>query len=1740
MKRKCFLAVLLIIAACSGAFAKSVTKRSIGDKNSWQESFDINDKKDGKYNVIVTAKDKAGNETVAGPFNIKIDENSDKPIIGITNPIENMRVPGNLNIVGTCIDDDSVDHVNLILDGNNDDVKVAEGKEFWSYYLDTNSLVEGPHTIEAWGVDVNGKPSDHKIITWQLDRRAPITEISNIGMGTLVSGKIKLEGFVKDGNGIKKLEYSVDGGNYYTELSLKEQKLKTPDENGCNSYYYFSIPIDTLRTPDGPAVCWIKATDMAGTVGLNSFLYFIDNTKPEVKIVYPTPEDQVNGTATIAGYAKDIIGIESLTWKFGKEEGEFELIAGNPYFVKEVNLAGLNGKQTFTVTAKDIAGNIVSSSCVINVVPGSDAPVATIISPVAGSSIAGRPGALTVRGVAKDDDGIAKVTVQLDNGATKEVESKGPFCVTFEEAVSYGPHIISVFATDINGTKGPKTTVAVNGEGGAPAFGKALINGTEFYNGMELDPETNPKYTVSANSALGLNALSYEVIWSKGKVTGEAVVAPGAKSAIMEVPLNTDEIPYGISVLKVTAEDTAGNTSQHSALIKLKNLSRVYPKPASYVEGTFEGEMTGKIIDINGAEYKDAMTVELNRADNTSALAQVTVAEPIVGIVWSISNEKGNIISQGKLDAKKDVIPGEEEGVYEFAVPLKNMPAGIAVIKASVSTANSKGDITGVICVVRENKSVSPEDDKKIYWGYGPGVKLSGNKYLFENGAVMVGYANRMDGNVTVTSSNPSVKALAEGNLIKLTLEKDGEFSDVVISAVDKSGNRYTSPRLTLAVNNDWPVVTINSPKNTSFVKNSLNVSGSISAGSGIKTLEYSMDNGETWKHLAQRSGVFAISENISSYEEGGIPLDIRVVDTQDKEAVYSAIYVKDTVAPEVKLVIPEEGDIINGENVMAFLVKDDGSYPALQYAKSSGSPWVDFDHSSMPNKVIGGADLPLSNNMVFRATDAAGNVTTLESKDLGISIDSESDLPRSEIHLPLENEVITRDFVISGVIYDDDGASKIYYKIDNGDYVSLDEYSTSFMINVPLSAMTDNEHTVYIYSEDRNGVKGKVTSRKFRISLNEPKGTIDSPTISETIKGTRKIVGTAYDENGIDRIEVSLDNGETYNIATGQKNWEYTFDTHALQDGTHVVFVRIWDKYGITGVYSTLINIDNTNPEISLELPLDDSKTTRNLFFSGRTTDNIGLTKLYITVRSLSGKTVPDRLSRIELTADKIISQVVDISSLDNGFYNIELTGEDAAGNITRCSRNIQLDKNKPLTTVDLIYPLNGEVVTGVFNIFGKLESEEDKVTEVELLVDGKKLEVEGEAFASVVPTINNYFKFHLDPTWLEPGKHSYKAVATTESGKKITSREQELVYKTTGPWVTLDNFDYGNYASNRPLIKGNAGYSLSDDEVAAMKDKTTSKEKRAAIEAMSVARVYMSFDNGKTYSPVSKINKGKWEYRIEDEDIDAGYYFVLIKAEMKNGEKAVTRTLFQIDHTNPSINLISPGEGGRYNQELQFAGLTSDDVALNDVQLILRSGDKNSYGVPKFIQGLYLDGTFWGASLYSAGIGLTAFDNAVKIQGSYGQFTQSQRDAVYGFLDKIPLYGGIFDKLHAGSSGYRFGGDIISGKIIAQLGYLPFRYLFGRDFDWLSATLSIGANFSWFSKSGATDENGEQVSQIISSVLAQIEFPRITFKNAPCFKTWAIYYEPNLWFIPSDVASSDAKGVVFTFSIGGRVNLF
>ena len=64
------LAALTAIPVFAQFTAPKVENITAQNLNSWQDSFDLDKRKTGKYNIMITAKDLGGNTTVEGPHNI--------------------------------------------------------------------------------------------------------------------------------------------------------------------------------------------------------------------------------------------------------------------------------------------------------------------------------------------------------------------------------------------------------------------------------------------------------------------------------------------------------------------------------------------------------------------------------------------------------------------------------------------------------------------------------------------------------------------------------------------------------------------------------------------------------------------------------------------------------------------------------------------------------------------------------------------------------------------------------------------------------------------------------------------------------------------------------------------------------------------------------------------------------------------------------------------------------------------------------------------------------------------------------------------------------------------------------------------------------------------------------------------------------------------------------------------------------------------------------------------------------------------------------------------------------------------------------------------------------------------------------------------------------------------------------------------------------------------------------------
>jgi hypothetical protein len=365
-------------------------------------------------------------------------------------------------------------------------------------------------------------------------------------------------------------------------------------------------------------------------------------------------------------------------------------------------------------------------------------------------------------------------------------------------------------------------------------------------------------------------------------------------------------------------------------------------------------------------------------------------------------------------------------------------------------------------------------------------------------------------------------------------------------------------------------------------------------------------------------------------------------------------------------------------------------------------------------------------------------------------------------------------------------------------------------------------------------------------------------------------------------------------------------------------------------------------------------------------------------------------------------------------------------------------------------------------------------------------------------------YFSLDLGPEQVQQGSHTLQVQAQFSGGSQLASDQRQLHYRRVGPWVRVTSHPPGAFVTGRPFLEGQAGYYMEAVEAEEEQSEKARKQERAEHAQHAVEKVEISFDNGGSFQRAG--GKEQWRFRLETQELGNGPLRILVRATFADGQAAVTHTQLQVDTRAPELVLLSPEEGGRFNQEIELRGTAGDETGLESVEISLREGDKSRYGVPEFIQGLYLDVHAMGATYADLGLGLTFFDDNVKLQLQTGM-----------------------------SPSGRFSGFVIGAKLLANVATVPFGYFFGPSWDFFSMSLALGANISYFTMSEdsiAFTEDG----LVLAAVVSQLEFARFEVADWRFFNTYSLYSELQLWFISSDIEA----GTIARISFGFRMGLF
>ena len=1646
-----------------------------------------------KTDILFVLKDLAGN-TEKYPLKLQLDPEGDLPSAEVFSP-----VPGGSGdsgrFQGAVLDDDGPAGIIYSLD--KDEEKYEETGRFFDVSL--GDLTPGEHVLKYRAKDIYGVEGSESELEFLISPESPVVALnafvfndeteSPYAKGTRTSpDRISgLKGSVSFDSGKGSASISVSGAEP-SELKLK----KNPDSGAYDFLFLLPEPM-----PFGFVEISITALDELGSETEFASSFWIENFSENLSehgFHGPFGDYSVSGDKELVfrytGYPVSEFNYpDTFPFLDVKQNGEYVTVRGlEAGTAEDFGFTALSDRGVeFSLGPVDITSDLLS-------------PVFSGVTPDSGEY----RGKISIKGTVNDDSGKPSVfwnigEMEPQELVLKEAEEGYEFSFSPDSVLFTGTgNTVVITALD---SAGRRTSIRRGYRIPDPAEEAAPVklyilspekNGTIF-------PENQTGGKMSAAALVtGLPSVN-AVYWSLDGGDEKKVNGFPAVSAEFPVP------SPGSHTVSFRAE--YGEGKQLSASGKFT----IAPQPGLLsLVSSVTGETSGDFVQ--GGDIVVTGDTELEGV--------VTGTGKYVSSVWTMDNRE---------PVSFKISAGEKDSI--FRLPLESAGYGRHDIHIEIEDSfgrKQSGDY--YFFALEDSSGRNIEDNEGFYLLDNPSEDMV---FSIDPGDdIKFFFYGRELRSVELTEEQESFPVSFSGSMVELKASGVDVVDELVLKAVTIDGDEFTYGPFSVTSDTTPPELMVESLSTGDYLKDRIELSGYMEddyrpagieyslAGGAFKSLEETPvpdedDNPEEDEVAEEESVEEAVTEeavvmagrydfhgmvDMSSLDDGPVSLVVKAVDSSGNNILREFFVIKDTRGPELVQILPEGNESVNGKFSYIFRGTDewsegfDGSYflegQEMETYSGRDSFLISMDLSSYQE---------VPEDMYLTLTDTSGNTETIKPE---LFFQPESDIPEVQIQLPEEGVLVTSDFTVSGIILDDDSVKEVLYRVDDGEMVSL-EGGNSFSLDIPIETLTDNGHRVEVKAVDLWGVESETVGIDFNVSLAVPVAQMTSPEIGKSVRNVVTLAGTASDANGISEVYVSLDNGNSYHLAEGAEDWTYEMDSRVLVDGNYMVQIKVLDNFGQFAVYSSLLTVDNTPPSVQLSSPMDGLAVTEDLPLQMRISDDIGVKELRYTIKplenngrdqdALPGEEIEDdggdgavyQSAGIEgdLTVNEVVIDSIGLTDLEAGRYNLSVFAYDDAGNETVVSRNILRKAVNRRGEPGFLFPFQGTDVCDAFVLEGKIDGD--------FIPEALTLKKNGIAMDVITPDSSGYFYRYIMPEEVQEGPLSFTAEVENPDGSVSISRELKLNYSVSGPWIRIDSIRTGEYLGGRPWVRGEAGYTLP------VTGEELSKDEKKALELDALE---YSLDNGKNFTPFKA--KEEWKFRLETQMLHDGDLGILVRARFRNGESAVTQLHVVIDGTPPSVAIITPEDGLAFNESLSLNGIASDESGLSDVSVMIREGSKNSYEIPSFIQGLYVDGHFLGATFWEVGAGLTFFDDNVKIQGLFGISPQG-----------------------------RFDGNVFGLKLLANVATIPWGYFLGPDFSFLSSSFAVGSAFEYFSM---PSDNEEQSGLVLGALVGQIELVKAKFESLKYFNTYSVYFEDQLWFISSDVEGGLENRIAFGIRIG------
>ncbi|ELW9533236.1 TPA: Ig-like domain-containing protein [Enterobacter roggenkampii] len=1162
-------------------------------------SADLAGLKDGDASVQVSVTNAHGNIASAGR---EYSVDATAPTVTIDTVAGDNVINGSEAAAGVAISGTTTAEagqtVTVTLGGKSYTAQVQQGG-VWSVNVpgsDLTALADSGYTVQVSVSDAAGNPgSAGKTIT--LDTTPPTVSFNVVAGDDVINSVEQGQAQIVSG--------SATGANVGDKVVITLGSYQYTTTVDASGNWSVGVPASVISAlTDGTVTLSATITDSAGNSSTQTHDVVVNTASVALTVNTVSGDDVIN-----AAEAGSSLVINGSSAQFASGTQVTVTLNGKTYTATiqsdgtwtttvpaaDVGALADGARYQVSVSAQDSAGNSASATHGISV--DTTAPVVSIgtlsVDDMLNAAEAQQP--LTVHGSSSAEAGQT-VTVTLGGKTyTALVGSDGTWTLDVPAAdlaaLSQGALTVTASVNDKAGNSG-QTTHTLTVDTVAPTVTISTVADDDIVNNAEQLAGQTIRGTTTAEQGqtvtVSFNGHSYQA----------TVGADGSWSVFV---LGRDFLGLSDGEYTITASvsDRAGNPGSATHDVTLNG-----DVPTITINTFAQDDI------VNAAEHGTPLVV----SGTTNAPAGQTVTLTLNGKTYAATVQK--------------------DGTWSYTVSSADVAAladgGSYVINAQVSNTigNSASDNHTVTVDLTAPSMGISIDSLQNDTGLSATDFITNDSQVVVNGSLTAQLGNNekaqisLDGGVTwidLTVTGTTWR-YADGRTLT-----DGTYQ-YQVRVIDNAGNVGATDSQDVVIDLTKPAattITVDSItqdtglSGSDFITsdNQISLKGTLGAalGSGDHA-QISLDGGVTWIDVSV-SGLSWTYVDGRTLADGDYNYQLRVIDDAGNiSATASQVVTIDTVAPDAsKTIAIDSISDDTGLSSSDFITRDtsltlhgslgatlaDGEYAQIsldggvtwQNVIVTGNSWYYVDSRTLGNQTY---------DYYVRVVDAAGNVGASAHQQVTVdTIAPDAAITVSVDNITVDTGFDNNDFLTSSTSYTLHGT--LGAELGAGEYVQVSMDGGTTWVYATVSgtqwsysdtrALTDGSHNYQVRVVDQAGNVGATASQAVTVDTQAPQYGITIDSISDdtgqsgsdfiTMDTTLTINGSlgsalANDE----RVQISLDGGNTWSDATvTNQRWSYT-DTRDLPDGDYTYQVRIIDQAGNVGsTASQVVTVDTTPP---------------------------------------------------------------------------------------------------------------------------------------------------------------------------------------------------------------------------------------------------------------------------------------------------------------------------------------------------------------------------------------------------------------------------------------------------------------------------------------------------------------------------------------------------------------------------------